>query len=51
MKTEPIEAKINELSEHLKKEVIDFIDFLTKKHQVSESSGACRCSWEVVYRN
>jgi hypothetical protein len=46
MNTEPVEAKFNKLPEHLKKEVIDFIDFLTKKHQVPEGSGNFSFNWE-----
>jgi hypothetical protein len=30
----------------LKKEVIDFVDFLIKKHQEAESSGKFGFSWE-----
>jgi hypothetical protein len=39
MNTESGEVKFNKLPEHLKKEVIDFIEFLTKKHEVPEGSG------------
>ena len=39
MNTEPIEVKFNKLPEHLKKEVVDFIDFLTKKHQEPKALG------------
>jgi hypothetical protein len=46
MNTEPIEEKFNKLPEHLKKEVIDFIDFLTKKHAIHESSGNFNFNWE-----
>ena len=46
MESEPIEIKFSKLPEHLKKEVIDFIDFLTKKHQVPESSGNFSFGWE-----
>jgi len=28
MNTEPVEVKFNKLPEHLKKEVVDFIEFL-----------------------
>jgi hypothetical protein len=46
MNTEPVEVKFNKLPEHLKKEVIDFIDFLTKKHQVPEGSANFSFNWE-----
>jgi hypothetical protein len=46
MTTEAIEVKFNRLPEHLKKEVIDFIEFLTKKHQPPEGSGQFSFSWE-----
>ena len=46
MNTEPVEVKFNKLPEHLKKEVIDFIEFLAKKHQSRESSGNFGFSWE-----
>jgi len=46
MSTEAIEVKFNKLPEHLKKEVADFIEFLTKKHQVAESSGKFSFNWE-----
>lgn len=46
MDTEAIEVKFSKLPEHLKKEVIDFVDFLMKKHQVAESSGKFGFSWE-----
>ena len=46
MDTEPVEVKFNKLPEHLKKEVIDFIEFLTKKHQVPEGSGNFSFNWE-----
>jgi hypothetical protein len=46
MKTEPVEVKFNKLPEHLKKEVIDFIEFLTKKHEVPEGPGKFSFNWE-----
>jgi len=46
MNTEPIEVKFNKLPEHLKKEVVDFIDFLTKKHQEPKALGNFNFSWE-----
>jgi hypothetical protein len=46
MNIEPIEVKFNKLPEHLKKEVIDFIEFLAKKHQGRGSSGNFSFSWE-----
>ena len=46
MNTEPIEVKFNKLPEHLKKEVVDFIDFLTKKHQEPKTLRNFNFSWE-----
>ena len=46
MNSEPIEIRFSKLPEHLKKEVVDFIEFLTKKHLVPESSGNVSFSWE-----
>jgi hypothetical protein len=46
MNTEPFEIKFNQLPEYLKKEVIDFIEFLTKKHQVTKSSNNFSFNWE-----
>jgi len=46
MNTEPIEVKFNKLPEHLKKEVVDFIDFLTKKHQEPKALGNFNFCWE-----
>jgi hypothetical protein len=46
MNTEPVEVKFNKLPEHLKKEVVDFIEFLMKKHQLPEGSGNFSFNWE-----
>lgn len=46
MESEPIEVRFNKLPDHLKKEVVDFIEFLTKKHQVLESPGHFSFGWE-----
>jgi hypothetical protein len=46
MGTEAIEVKFSKLPEHLKKEVMDFVDFLMKKHQVAESSSKFGFGWE-----
>jgi hypothetical protein len=44
--TERFEIKFNKLPEYLKKEVIDFIEFLTKKHQVPKGSKNFSFNWE-----
>jgi hypothetical protein len=46
MNREPIEVKFNKLPEHLKREVIDFIEFLAKRHQLSDRSGNFNFTWE-----
>jgi hypothetical protein len=46
MNSEPFEVRFNKLPEHLKKEVIDFIEFLSQKHQRSEGSGNFSFNWE-----
>ena len=46
MNTEPFEKKFNKLPEYLKKEVIDFIEFLTKKHQMPKDSINFSFNWE-----
>lgn len=46
MTTEPIEIRIKKLPVHLRKEVVDFIDFLMEKHRGRKVSGNFTFSWE-----
>ena len=46
MNTETFEIKFNKLPEYLKKEVIDFIEFLAKKHPVPTGSKNFIFNWE-----
>ena len=46
MNREPIEVKFDKLPEHLKREVIDFIEFLAKRHEVSGRSSSFNFAWE-----
>jgi len=46
MEARDIESRINELPEDLKKEVIDFIDFLIMKKKQGRSFGDFGFKWE-----
>lgn len=46
MNVETIEVKFSKLPEHLRKEVVDFIEFLTNKYQSPEGSGTFSFNWE-----
>ena len=46
MEAKDIEHKINELPEDLKKEVLDFIDFLIMKKKQGRSIEGFNFSWE-----
>ncbi len=46
MDTQLIQTKLDELSEGLKKEVLDYIDFLIMKHRKEEKKGKLTFDWE-----
>jgi len=46
MNTEPIETKIKKLPPHLKREVLDYIDFLTQKYHPSSPGERFKFNWE-----
>lgn len=46
MDTQLIQAKLDELSEELKREVLDYIDFLIMKHHKEEKKGKLTFDWE-----
>jgi len=46
MDTQLIQTKLDELSEGLKKEVLDYIDFLIMKHHKEEKKGKLTFDWE-----
>lgn len=46
MDSQLIQTKLDELSEELKKEVIDYIDFLIIKHHKKEKKGKLKFNWE-----
>ena len=43
---EAIKAKLNELPENLKKEVLDFIEFLLQKHKKKSKKRKFKFDWE-----
>lgn len=46
MDTQLIQTKLNKLSEELKREVLDYIDFLIMKHHTEEKKGKLTFDWE-----
>jgi hypothetical protein len=46
MQTEMFEYKINRLPEYMKKEVMDFIDFLLTKYESVHRTNQFRFDWE-----
>ena len=46
METQLIQTKLDELSEELKKEVFDYIDFLLLKHYKGGKKGKLKFDWE-----
>lgn len=46
MDTQLIQTKLDELSEELKREVLDYIDFLIMKHHKEEKKGNLTFDWE-----
>jgi len=46
---EAIKAKLNELPENLKKEVLDFIEFLLQKHKKKSKKGSLNLIGKVAY--
>ena len=46
MNVETIKNKINTLPPHLKRDVLDYIDFLTQKYRLSSSGESFRFDWE-----
>ncbi|MGQ3686056.1 MAG: DUF2281 domain-containing protein [Candidatus Loosdrechtia sp.] len=46
MDTKLIQTKLDELSEDLKKEVLDYIDFLIMKYSKEEKKGKLKFDWE-----
>ena len=46
MDTQLIQVKLDELSEELKREVLDYIDFLIMKHYKEEKKGKLKFDWE-----
>ena len=46
MREEAIKTKLKELPEDLKKEVLNFIEFLLQKHKKSEKREKFRFDWE-----
>ncbi|MCZ7622383.1 hypothetical protein KsCSTR_20030 [Candidatus Kuenenia stuttgartiensis] len=46
MDTQLIQTKLDELSEELKREVLDYIDFLIMKHYKEEKKGKLTFDWE-----
>jgi len=46
MNTRLIEQKFNVLPDHLKREVLDFIDFLMTKRKKEKISGPLNFTWE-----
>ena len=46
MKDQLIESKLEELPENLKKEVLDYIEFLLQKYGKKAKKGKLRFDWE-----
>jgi hypothetical protein len=46
MQIEKIESKINNLPPRLQKQVLDFIDFLSKKYLIREKKCKFKFDWE-----
>jgi hypothetical protein len=46
MQIEKIESKINNLPPRLQKQVLDFIDFLSKKYLIREKKYKFKFDWE-----
>ena len=46
MKKEKIESKLNTLPPKIQKQVIDFIDFLSKKYSINEKKRKFKFDWE-----
>lgn len=46
MEIQLIQTKLNQLSEELKKEVLDYIDFLIVKYHREENKGKLKFDWE-----
>jgi len=46
MEIEKIESKINDLPPKLQKQVIDFIEFISKKYSVHEKKYKFKFDWE-----